>query len=70
MSEMKEKTNPAALVAARGSFRVTSDHFSEVLHNKQSAEYKSMEKKYSKMVNKFIYYGILLFSANKSCLKT
>ena len=64
MSEMKEKTNPAALVAARGSFRVTSDDFSEALHNKQSAEYKSMEKKYSKMVTKFIYYGILLFSAN------
>ena len=50
LSGMKEETKTADLVTAKGSFRVTSDDFSEELSNKESPEYKSMEEKYSKMI--------------------
>ena len=47
-SEIKSK--PAELVRARGSLRVTSDHFSAALNDKNSLKYISMETKYSKMI--------------------
>ena len=45
LSEMKRD-----LVTARGSFRVTSDDFTEELNDKKSWQYKSMEKKYSNKI--------------------
>ena len=38
------------LISAEGSFRITSEDFTESLHNQESDEYKSKEDKYSTMV--------------------
>ena len=43
-------TTTAATISAEGSFRVTSDDFSEILLNKDSDEYKAMETKYTNIV--------------------
>ena len=47
---MKGKQREEELATARGTFRVTSDDFSEALNDRESWQYESMEKKYSKMI--------------------
>ena len=44
-------TTTADKISAEGSFRVTTDEFSDSLLNKDSDEYKAMEDKYTNMVS-------------------